>query len=1100
MDKPFIPRIYIGEPIQHKSEKDCLLFVYDQLKRSGRWSYIFLNFHVEGRQIDLVIFTPNTTLLIEVKGYSLPVIGEINGQWLQHGYNGSKEIGNAYNQALNAKHCLRDVIQKIITTHDYPDAAVIISPHIPSGSKLTTGDFKVKIGGLELIKELLQPIISTTQLSALECLDLAKYLSLTPVTSIDAALHPTIFESEKTYITYIDSFSTFHASNIKEHIADEYELNSQVIDITNITELMTKEGKHFIIRGPSGCGKTLLLTSSAIACIQMECIPIYITAKDFTGQFQALLDKEIGLLNMISSKNLIRAAKTLGKRIVLFVDGYNECSNGLKVQLTRSLCAFALRHNANIIISSQDIVERNDLLKLENILVRKPSNKLKITLSKINKKTENNKNILSLLHVANSGLEAVLIGKIGRLLPTGASKFIIFETYARDRLKTSITESISILSFFADYLVKQARFSLSIREFDRICHRAGLKNVSLQDLLDSLLLQRNGDSISFSHELILNTFAAESVIRSANNIKELLPILSSPKFNSAKTFIIGAIEDDSLLYEVLHHCKDQQLIAACALGECGARAQNIIRKKIDQLLKAMINEAHGVKFKITGEGVYGITIDKSSLSPTLIDFNSYLKAIGQELLAGNYYEEVMSACQNMDQAIMEFSKVSQTIAQEKKLPLRHAMFSTAYVMQRDTAIAKVMHIFRSGILSFYAIKETEFSIFFKHLWSNASTLGQYYFLLSMRRFDQPKDIAPFIVDLMQNLTSYPYHLQLELIDSAQYLHDADEHFRSQAIQVLEDSLNKHSPILNSIIFETLQILGALDHSEKEYIPTIHREIDELLTVDNDESNQIASSVFLKQFDHPYSSSYWDEIQKLDPAKKKILLIKACLGSNSSDLFFIDILIKQLSEFNDPKIASAINRWTVLPDKQHFMPQNAILVFVAAHEALGKLGVDLPPLRSKVKNIADITLLACADLIYWANRVDVINPATSEVTLQPRNILLNHSLSASAAAINIVVSPMLQSDDQSKSLLTVYPQLILEVCRNALTQQDQQATYFEDVITFDTLNIAIFCIQILGTLGDENDLFQLRNLCDHPVLGLSALEAIKKIEVKKSDSI
>ncbi|WP_263445426.1 nuclease-related domain-containing protein, partial [Klebsiella oxytoca] len=103
----------------------------------NEWSYIFVNFHVEGRQIDLAVFTATTILVIEAKGYSLPVTGEINGPWLQHGPFGGKKIRNAYNQALDGKYALRNAIQKVTNIDSYPNASVIIAPNIPKGSRLT---------------------------------------------------------------------------------------------------------------------------------------------------------------------------------------------------------------------------------------------------------------------------------------------------------------------------------------------------------------------------------------------------------------------------------------------------------------------------------------------------------------------------------------------------------------------------------------------------------------------------------------------------------------------------------------------------------------------------------------------------------------------------------------------------------------------------------------------------------------------------------------------------------------------------------------------------------------------------------------------------
>lgn len=67
-------RIFIGARLEHKSEHDCLRAVHAALMQSHRWAYVFANFNVSGRQLDLAIFTETTTLVIEAKGYAQPIL------------------------------------------------------------------------------------------------------------------------------------------------------------------------------------------------------------------------------------------------------------------------------------------------------------------------------------------------------------------------------------------------------------------------------------------------------------------------------------------------------------------------------------------------------------------------------------------------------------------------------------------------------------------------------------------------------------------------------------------------------------------------------------------------------------------------------------------------------------------------------------------------------------------------------------------------------------------------------------------------------------------------------------------------------------------
>lgn len=356
-----------------------------------------------------------------------------------------------------------------------------------------------------------------------------------------------------------------------------------------------------------------------------------------------------------------------------------------------------------------------------------------------------------------------------------------------------------------------------------------------------------------------------------------------------------------------------------------------------------------------------------------------------------------------------------------------------------------------------------------------------------------KEVAQYVVRLLQNIKAYPYHLQLDLIDFTRYLRDMDEPYHTEIIECLQASLDKLGVMMNSIIIEALKSFGALREEEQSHIPVIRSEITDALSTDGNESDLAAWSLFSRQFDHPFDSSYWEEIQGLDNSRKKLLLTKACRGADASYVSFLGILIRQLSEFNDPNVASVIARWTTLPDKRSTTPQYAVEVFVNAHEALGHLGAELPQSRGEPTTAAENALLACGELYYWASRSDVVDPQQSTHTDAARSILLDHSKCVSAGALYLISSSMLSTDRARISLVKTYPNLCPSISREALKRQDEQVSYFDHGFLVDSHGISRFAIHVLGEAGGGDDLQALRDLCDHEYLGVSALEAIRKIE-------
>src|SRR5229473_1359620 len=73
--------IYRGSLIEHGSERTLLRHVVDLLSARNRPAIILANISLGGRQIDLVVALELLTLVLEAKGFSVPVRGSENGTW-----------------------------------------------------------------------------------------------------------------------------------------------------------------------------------------------------------------------------------------------------------------------------------------------------------------------------------------------------------------------------------------------------------------------------------------------------------------------------------------------------------------------------------------------------------------------------------------------------------------------------------------------------------------------------------------------------------------------------------------------------------------------------------------------------------------------------------------------------------------------------------------------------------------------------------------------------------------------------------------------------------------------------------------------------------
>ncbi|MCR0996752.1 NERD domain-containing protein [Serratia rubidaea] len=1084
-------RLFIGERIEHISDREVLATVCDVLEKGTEWAYIFANFNVNGRQVDVAVFSATITLVIEAKGYTQPIKGGVNGSWTQIGSYGSRKLRNGYTQALDAKNALRDAISELFgALSGYPNALLAIVPAIPSGSSLPLSDFKVATGGLDAIAVALRAM-SGSLLSKEQCQALAAHLNLERVSGRDAAIHETVLLSERIVSSYESAFLEFHRPTGTLLVEDQYHLDDKLISASMILEMVLSSQSALLIRGPSGCGKSLLSARIATECIQVGVLPIHIQGKDFEGKLQKIIDVELRLLGT-SVRDLLRASRFLVRHIVLFLDGYNECPEPLRMTLTRSLQAFSLRYGAGIVITSQGTLARQELLPVEAILVSPPQLALKLQLAKLNQEDENFTNCQALLEIALSGLEAELIGQAAASLPAGASTFVLFDTVARMRLGNFATSGIRALSGFAEELISQTAFSMSIREFDRFCDATNVTNMTRDAVLKSRLVLQRGDRLSFSHEMFFYAFMAESVVRIAcKDSERVQAFLRSPRFHGSKALILGAMEDDSTLRDILEKTTDRDILESCVRGECGETAGSIMKVKLDVLLAEMIAEASELRFLLNDEGWFGCSIEAGVSRSTLSKFEVFLPAIGWFLMQGVYLEQIMAACRVMDGKIAEANRDLYKEARDKNVPLRHATFGQAYVFDHKIALSRLVSFIHSGGLRHTQGRELGDAL--NKSWNEASTYSEFYVLLGITRFtEQASWAASCVLDLLERLKSLPYHLQLAAVDFCAHLRNVDDAVKAKMIAVLKDSANKLGLFMNSIILDALKGLGGLDDEEENYRIVVLEEIESVFSESGPQADTEAWNIFSRQFDHPHESIYWEEVNNLASDQKRQFLFKALKGASTDYVSFVGILIHQLADFGDPAVSEAIEPWLRLPAKRYVIPQDTVEVFFAAHEAMGILGLPLPATVASSIDI-DETMRACGELAYWACRLSHRELESSPQTLGARTTLLAYSASASAGALWSSTSRMLSSDSARTHVAKSYPNTALAVCRDALINRGVQKTYHEHGLRNDLACIASFSIQVIGQFGGTDDLQYLRSICDDEGLGHAALDAIRKIE-------
>lgn len=156
-------RIYHGDPVNNAAEIACIRRLERDLRAAGIGAVILANIILgpKRRQIDLIVATACTAIVVEIKAYVHPVHGGVNGSWSLEQDDGSRRAlgsSNPYQQALENRFTVTDSLRAVVGV-DVRDAVGGILCHYPAapmGSIIPAGDFKLAIGGYADLIALLQ--------------------------------------------------------------------------------------------------------------------------------------------------------------------------------------------------------------------------------------------------------------------------------------------------------------------------------------------------------------------------------------------------------------------------------------------------------------------------------------------------------------------------------------------------------------------------------------------------------------------------------------------------------------------------------------------------------------------------------------------------------------------------------------------------------------------------------------------------------------------------------------------------------------------------------------------------------------------------------
>ncbi|WP_081066404.1 nuclease-related domain-containing protein [Burkholderia anthina] len=158
--------VYCGDPEApyNAAEQRVLAGIVDILQRRGESAIVLFNVRCDERECDVLVSTPVTTLVIEVKHYLQPVAGGLtDAHWTAR--RTGERWKNPCLQVRHTMHALKDALRRYAGQDPgYPRCAVLFDGGIPPGSEVPRSTNRIAIADDSDLADLLAwPLIERNE-------------------------------------------------------------------------------------------------------------------------------------------------------------------------------------------------------------------------------------------------------------------------------------------------------------------------------------------------------------------------------------------------------------------------------------------------------------------------------------------------------------------------------------------------------------------------------------------------------------------------------------------------------------------------------------------------------------------------------------------------------------------------------------------------------------------------------------------------------------------------------------------------------------------------------------------------------------------------
>lgn len=1104
--------VFWGDEPDEQSERDFLTQLKEDLARRNVSATILANFYAyrSSRQIDFLIVTGNHACLVELKNYGGVLVGGTNGPWSTRRPDRTLEVidrQNPYNQVVLCKMAISDDLQFVADQdsgvprpprgrkfYTQLDSVVCIFPRLESGSQVPS-DFKARtLGYVEFLQFLVAEGVHPDWQPE-HWLSYIRPLGLTNAAgpSVQALAATTAQELAS---TYWQRSGDFYRQDLHELVPLPLTSRGQAFAPAELPDLLSEQ-QHLQLVGPSGVGKSHLAKHTMLG-LPEAWLPLFIEAGMYEGRLSALLNRSVARFVTRSAEDLIRAASINGQRVLLVIDGYNECPQPLRERLVGDLSAFCRRTSAATLITGQAPVPASDALQgalVEAGRLDEEGRKAVLT-------SYGAPEIVDLTEAFSTAYELSIASECAAELESPVTRAALFSSFVRKRLSQASSPAELRATLRRLALLMDDRLSTSLpldqvwREAEQYLAQRSAPISLIDDVfLNSISISQQG-RFSFTHELLGRYLAAEALTLENQQPSELADQLRTPRHHDLQQLTLELADSVARADELLADLADAGLYLRALRGEAGKATAEAAGAAAHRLLRTVTEGMADTTFTVQSQFELSVTGghqlsdgDRALLSAigTLVGYGEFLPEVTALLNATD------TACQQtIDAAIEEETKrptISEVVAAVMVGSSDHSDVAAHIISE---AVRPARYYFRSRA----AGGEPQISLVALTSLVDGATSRSYARLLLLCELLQQTDgleAAALGVRVLQLCwDSRAYHVRLDALMMIQSFAAASQGqaVRQEIVEVLE-GLETENIMLSSQLVETLYSYDLIEPPDDED-SVLARIAAILANPEDEESRSWAYSIISNQFEDVVAMPYITAIERLTDDQRTALFTLAALGSPSYG-FWNDWLLRELIKFADPAALPAFEHWATDLYTDNAMTQEVISCYTLAVQGWAQFK-DSPPRLVDAEN-GDHTAWECyGAIIFWLSRPGL----TAEEVLERaapywQRLQGELRLAAVDPLYWLMHASRVRFDDSTPlmtKILQTFPGEVRPIVEWSLEQWDSLT--LTSIFRFAVHDRQDYLISMLGGIGNTHSIELLRAYVDDPKLGSSAIRAIKQL--------